>query len=254
MTEENIRIIHEPSQNEPFVVCVKPRGIPSAPLKEGDISAFSMVADLYPEVKYVTGKKAVEGGLCHRIDTDTEGLLLIASSQDFYDYLQDEQSAGRFFKGYFARCCFENANERMEGFPEPQIILENLLNSIKKYTISSKFRPFGVKNTTVRPVVESSGRAALKKCSSKIYSTDVEIINESKDNKNSLVSVRCVLTEGYRHQVRCHLAWIGLPITGDRLYNPAAKDNDSFEFYADTLSFTDPLTGKKLYFSYKHDV
>lgn len=254
MTEEKIRIIHEPSHNEPFVVCIKPRGIPSAPLKEDDISAFSMVADLYPDVKNVTGKKAIEGGLCHRIDTDTEGLLLIASSQDFYDYLQNEQSAGRFFKGYFARCYLENANERMEGFPESQIILESLLNSIKKCTISSKFRPFGVKNTTVRPVVESSGRAALKKCSSKIYSTDVEIINESKDNKNSLVSVRCVLTEGYRHQVRCHLAWIGLPIAGDRLYNPSAKDNDSFEFYADRLSFTDPLTGKMHVLSYKHDV
>ena len=27
---------------------------------------------------------------------------------------------------------------------------------------------------------------------------------------------------GYRHQVRCHLAWVGYPVRGDVLYNPIA--------------------------------
>lgn len=250
MTEEKIRILHEPSPEEPFVICVKKRGIPSAPLKEGDKCAFSMVANLYPDVKKIKGKKLIEGGLCHRIDTDTEGLLLIASEQEFYDFLQNEQSEGRFIKSYFARCCVEkNTNNRPVGFPEQPVSLESLLRCIKKYTISSKFRPFGEKNAFVRPVSESSGRAALKKCSPKEYTTDVDILDFSEQDGS--VSVRCSLCEGYRHQVRCHLAWIGLPIVGDRLYNPYVKEGDSFEFYADRLSFSGS-DGRKFEFSYEH--
>jgi 23S rRNA-/tRNA-specific pseudouridylate synthase len=32
------------------------------------------------------------------------------------------------------------------------------------------------------------------------------------------VQVVCRITEGFRHQVRCHLAWVGLPVVGDETY------------------------------------
>ena len=60
-----------------------------------------------------------------------------------------------------------------------------------------------------------------KKCGNKIYSTDIKI------KKNIAV---CRITEGYRHQVRAHLAYSGYPICGDMLYNPNAKPGEKMQF------------------------
>ena len=46
--EKQIQIVIEPSKENPFVVIKKPRGLPSAPLFEGDKCAFSQAAKLYP--------------------------------------------------------------------------------------------------------------------------------------------------------------------------------------------------------------
>ena len=67
-----IKVIHEPSAAEPFVVLSKPAGLASAPLKSLDEdSAFSQCARIFPAAKSVCGKKAVEGGLLHRIDSQS---------------------------------------------------------------------------------------------------------------------------------------------------------------------------------------
>src|SRR5690606_3441742 len=38
--------------------------------------------------------------------------------------------------------------------------------------------------------------------------------------------VRLLLETGCRHQARVHLAWIGLPIVGDRVYGRPTSDSD----------------------------
>ena len=86
-TEKQIQIAIAPSKENPFVVIKKPRGLPSAPLFEGDECAFMQAAKLYPYLLEVSGKKAIEHGLVHRIDTETEGLLLIATTQGADAYI-----------------------------------------------------------------------------------------------------------------------------------------------------------------------
>ncbi|HEV8368967.1 MAG TPA: hypothetical protein VGQ39_13525, partial [Pyrinomonadaceae bacterium] len=55
------------------------------------------------------------------------------------------------------------------------------------------------------------------------------------------------------HQLRLHLAALGIPIINDKLY-PAMSisDNDDFsnplKLLAKSLSFQDPLTGQQRYF------
>lgn len=93
-----IRIVHLPSYEEPFVILDKPRGLPSAPLFEGDISALTFAIGKFPEISKVKGRKEIEYGLVHRIDTETKGLLLICTEQSFYDKVMSEQTNGRFFK------------------------------------------------------------------------------------------------------------------------------------------------------------
>jgi tRNA pseudouridine32 synthase/23S rRNA pseudouridine746 synthase len=58
---------------------------------------------------------------------------------------------------------------------------------------------------------------------------------------------------GRKHQLRLHLAALGIPIINDRLY-PAINRSDDDDFskplklLAKSLSFQDPLTGQKRYF------
>jgi tRNA pseudouridine32 synthase/23S rRNA pseudouridine746 synthase len=58
---------------------------------------------------------------------------------------------------------------------------------------------------------------------------------------------------GRKHQLRVHLAALGIPIINDKLYpTMCASDDDDFssplKLLAKSLSFQDPLTGKQRYF------
>src|SRR5205807_3157500 len=58
---------------------------------------------------------------------------------------------------------------------------------------------------------------------------------------------------GRKHQLRLHLAGLGIPIINDKLY-PAISSSETDDFYsplklrAKSLSFQDPLTGQEHYF------
>lgn len=234
-TEKQIQVVIAPSKENPFIVIKKPRGLPSAPLFEGDECAFMQAAKLYPYLLEVSGKKAIEHGLVHRIDTETEGLLLIATTQESYNAFINFQREGKFLKGYSAKC--QKIEKPLEGFPPAEFLLENKSDNIKKYTVSSRFRPFSLKSAQVRPVTDNSGKAAQKKCSEKIYTTEI-ILDTDK------FFAKCSIKEGYRHQVRSHLAWLGFPVRGDKLYNPLCSQNEEMQFFADCLKFPHPLTGK----------
>lgn len=49
---------------------------------------------------------------------------------------------------------------------------------------------------------------------------------------------------GRKHQVRRHLAGIGYPVVGDRLYGSGAEDGEDLQLTATELGFTHPETGK----------
>ncbi len=273
-----IKIIHEPSAAEPFVVLEKPAGLPSAPLVQGEPSALTECGRLFPQALNVRGKKTVEGGLLHRIDTATSGLLLISTSQDFYDHIWAAQENGLFAKGYRAECDIDGQNAAaLGGFPKAPVnpALLNDLPSLRGLKIASLFRPFGKGKKETRPVSSPaallglasdsgaalsglandsglSGRAALKKVSSgRLYST--RILSASSLEGGALVE--CQITQGYRHQVRAHLAWLGLPVKGDALYNANYRRalNGAFEgpmrFYAVSLEFPDLFSNKAFRFS-----
>lgn len=232
-----IKIIHAPSQKEPYVILEKPSGLPTAPLNQQDENnALFQAICLYPELKEVTGKKPVEYGLIHRLDTVTRGLVLIAQTQSFYDYIINQQNLNLFTKTYSAICKYnlENA-QKLTGFPPAQKII---FESGKQYEIKSMFRPFGQGNKEVRPVTNLSNQAAQKKVGKPVeYKTNITI----KDVKGEYCSVECKIKAGFRHQVRNHLAWIGLPIVNDSLYNcESVGTENEIDFIASGLEFYYP--------------
>lgn len=225
----NITFINSPNEKTPFLVINKPSGIPSAPINKDDTeNALSYAIKKYPQIIKVHGKKEIEYGLLHRIDTVTSGLLLIALNQDFYDYMIIQQEKGLFYKKYKAIC--QKKTNTKDGFP-PCPINPNFVEN-QEFNITSYFRKYGSGAKEVRPVLQDASKIVLKKTNTnKLYSTNI-LIKQIKDN---LILVECKINKGYRHQVRCHLAWCGLPIKNDNVYNEST--NSTIEFKACGLEF-----------------
>ena len=169
----------------------------------------------------VRGKKAIEAGLLHRLDTDTRGLVLFAKTQTCYDFLSTGQDEGLLNKRYYAfvapRGCGAQEPDGVEFF--------NRLAAQLPYTIESQFRNFGPGAKRVAPVFP--GARQYKK-DGRLYTTTVEKVEAPEElplltvNGSSLLGVHCRLSRGYRHQIRAHLASLGLPIVGDPLYGNTA--------------------------------
>ena len=282
---DKIKIISEPSESQPFLILSKPSGLPSAPISaEDEDNAFSMAAKIFPEVLTVSGRKAIEHGLLHRLDTVTSGLLMIATNQTFYDYMLEEQKNGRFVKYYEAECIdFQNNPELLKGFPPLDLEARRRLLRGQAVTVASYFRNYGAGQKEVRPVCRGGNSAALKKVGKLvIYNTEIKLLKQLADDKqnqteeadgqtvNNLskneelpkdtITFECQLTAGYRHQVRAHLAWLGFPIIGDQVYNykekqtESQKDDDKKE---STNTINKPqihFTASKLTFTWKNKV
>lgn len=243
MCAKELRIIHV---DKDFIVAFKPAGMPSAPLcvEEKDTALYNVSLE-FPEVLDVSGFKACEGGLLHRLDTATSGLLLFARTQSFFDSMAEIQRIGEFKKEYTAVCdIVPDCAEQLKGFPP----LVTDVNTKTAFGVSSFFRAYGEGQRSVRPVVEPLTKFMRKRnISKKEYYTE---IYPCCIENNTLIS-KCVISSGFRHQVRCHLAWCGMPVVGDILYNPNflsskvdSMTNVVMKFFATGIYFPCPSTGK----------
>ena len=170
-----ITVIHKPDSQKPYLIIDKPAGLPSAPLNEADKeNAFYQAAGLFQELLVVHGKKEIEHGLLHRLDTATAGLMIIAASQECYDFLQQEQQENRIIKTYLAECELPRIQELVEG---------------QQISLTSYFRPYGPGRKEVRPVSPNSNKRALDKVEKKVlYTTDVLIKSINKEKNRLLKS------------------------------------------------------------------
>ena len=237
-----IEFLNTPSKENPFLVISKPTGLPTAPLSAQDTNnALYLAAQTFPEIFSVNGKKEIEHGLIHRIDTVTEGLILIATTQDAYENFINQQKNNNFTKFYTAICQKnQNKKEGFPDFPQQNIFYQN------EFKIQSYFRYFGQGRKEVRPVpIENLNKTQQKKVEgTSIYTTNVKIISEQNDT----VKVECNITKGFKHQVRCHLAWANLPIKNDPVYNQNAEKSEQIKFYASKLQFLHPITNQIITF------
>ena len=201
-----------------YLVVYKPPRLHSVPLKDkrGE-NLLDWCAKLFPEVLSVRGKNPWEGGVLHRLDFETHGLVLIAKTQSAFDGFSEQQEKGLFVKTY--RALTLPADLKLRGFPPPPVIQD------VPCVIESAFRPFGEGRKSVRPVLLSSVKKNTenkKNCAldrGEPYIT--EITEQCKVNAYTCFTIR--LKRGFRHQIRCHLAWLGFPILNDPLYGGAAS-------------------------------
>ncbi len=217
---EETRVIYE---SEDLLAVYKVKGLATVPLKsnpEGD-SLLLRVAEKYPEVLSVRGANPWEGGIIHRLDTPTSGIVLCARNQETFDELLILQKNDKIIKHYRAEV--GRRKDLLEGFvPFPYTWEGDTL------LISSYFRTYGKKGASVRPVLRNS-----RHVTGKIYTTEI------RRKKGSNI-FECTITRGFRHQIRSHLSWCGYPIIGDSRYGGEEGEELLLEAYS--ISF--PFRGK----------
>ena len=177
-----------------FVVIDKPVGVPSHPLRAGELGtvAGALVAR-YPEMRGV-GYSRREPGILHRLDTDTSGVMLAARNARAFEALREQLRAGQIEKRYLARC---------DGMvPAPDLIDAPIANAPRDK----------------RKVKACSDPREIKRLGAKAART--EVLTSAPAPHGSLVELRA--NHARRHQIRAHMAWIGHPLLGDALYGGPA--------------------------------
>ena len=181
--------------------------------------------------------------LMHRLDFETQGLVLFAKNEKSYYFFKTAQDRGEFVKEYSALCS-KTKGTSLEGFPESSI-KENIfsINSLP-FIIESYFRPFGPGRKQVRPIIED-GKKHKEIASDKgdFYQTEIIKIEELPADQYKF-TVR--IKRGFRHQIRCHLSWAGFPILNDPLYSRSTnEERDFLALRSHALFFPDPSSRKK---------
>ena len=232
-----------------FAVVYKPPRMHSAPLKNGiGDTLLDWYAALFPPVMELSGRQGGGGGLLHRLDFETHGLVLFAKNQQALDFLLIQQDQGNFIKEYSAIC--QKAGAAPASFPPPPCqLLPAVSPPPAGSAIESFFRPFGPGRKQVRPVTDDSkGRKAARNEIAKdhggYYRTEIVNISDNiTDNGHYAFTLR--LKRGFRHQIRCHLAWIGCPVVNDPIYGEQPAADGFLALRSHALFFPDPESGRQ---------
>jgi len=177
-----------------WVAVNKPAGVPSQPLRAGELGTIAnALAARFPECATI-GDDPRDGGLVHRLDIGTSGVLIAARTPEAYARLREAFGAGQIEKHYLA-------------------ITDN--------------RP--VSRECDAPLVQRGNHVAVDHTDGLAAYT--QFLVEHATATHALV--RCIARTGRMHQVRAHLAHVGSPITGDSLYGGAAlPGHDGFFLHA----------------------
>jgi len=159
------------------------------------------------------GPEPERPGIVHRLDRDTSGLLVVARS--------------------------EEAHRRLQGLLRRRAVEREYLALVRGRPRSRRGRieaPIGRdrRDPTRHSLDSATPRDAVT------YFAVEELLRE-----HSYLSVR--LETGRTHQVRVHLAAIGLPVSGDPMYGIAGDLGLGRQFlHAARLAFPHPLTGERV--------
>lgn len=206
-----IEILHEDGW---LLIASKPAGVLSQPA-EGPSAGGTMAFDqqVLLAVAWRNGRSPFLR-MVHRLDRLTSGAVLFALSPDVLPRLSRSWSEGTVHRFYLAV---------IEGHPEADA-----------FSIDSPIARDPEHRWRFR--AHDAGKPSR---------TTVEVLERLDDN---LAVVGCRLATGRTHQVRVHLASVGNPVLGDRLYGSTRADLvERPLLHAASLGLPHPATGDRLH-------
>jgi len=162
-----------------LIVLAKPAGLHSVAGRSGG-SVADWLAALDKGQRRIGSPR--EAGLVHRLDQDTSGILLAATTDFSFDAWRSAFSSHRVEKHYLAL---------VDGLIDRRLEIDTALARRRTRVVPAKRRD--------RPLAARS-----------------EI--EPLDSGSAWTLVLAKTRSGAPHQIRAHLAWAGHPLIGDRLY------------------------------------
>jgi 23S rRNA pseudouridine1911/1915/1917 synthase len=220
VTEERREVVPEPGaplvvlyEDDALVFLDKPAGTPSHPLQPGETGtvANALVAR-HPECAEAAEDER-EGGLCHRLDIETSGVMVAARTREAWTAVREAFGGRAVDKRYWALVTGPLADEGEIELP---------------------LRHHPRHPDRVEPAVEGGEGAREAHSEFRVL---------AREGEYSFVEVR--ISTGVLHQVRAHLAAVGAPIVGDALYEGREEPGlGRFFLHARALEFTHPVTQK----------
>jgi 23S rRNA pseudouridine1911/1915/1917 synthase len=212
-------------EDQDLVAVAKPAGVPSQSLLAGETgSVASALAARFPECATASDDPR-EGGLGHRLDRDTTGVLLAARNPESWRRLRALMSGG-CQKTYLA----EVAGAPLAPHETPFVSRGTRPDS---WVVDA---PIGRTGRRGARVNVGGGRQPLA------ARTELQVL----ETRAATILLEVRLTRGRAHQVRAHLAHLGHPVVGDDLYGPQGSPHETLRLHALAVELLHPTTGKPL--------
>lgn len=170
-------------------------------------------------------------GIMHRLDKDTSGVILFTKKREVNKAIFDMFDSGKLE--------FNSTDIASNTRP----ITKTYIAVVKD---CAKIKDsFVVKNFLGRITSKSSGAKWGEVPESRggvIAVTEFKVRKREKD----MCFIECHPVTGRTHQIRVHLAGIGCPILGDKIYGDVRDGAERLMLHAESLELVHPVSGERL--------
>ena len=210
----NIPILFE---NDDLLIINKPAGLVVHPdWKNTEPSVVDWILEHYPNINGVgenmtlhhkdTEIQINRPGIVHRIDRDTSGILVIAKTQDSFEFLKQQFKDRSIHKTYTA-LVYEHIKSDEGDINEPiGRDSKDFRKKIAGKTARGMLRDAETHYRVIERYVDTSSK------------------KDKQGNHPKYTLVECMPVTGRTHQIRVHLKWLNHPIVADVLYKGKRKE------------------------------